>query len=660
MNTFENIKNIFDNLKQQLAEVEGLCSKLESEKNEKDHIIGDLNNKINENNVVIERLKIDLSNANIQLSEKEQAINKLNIEINERKIDIENLNCKLSEKEKRINNINNQIKEKEECKGIEELKVNLNKVKEYSENLKKEKDFYFQKISMICCYLEKKFNLNKNLFSDYIKSSNEKSENFLKLINEGIDKVLGNKEQKLYELIENKLNEKTSLIENSLIVSQSQLQNIQLEVKQSSTFEIIQQIRTSNEFYETETITLKFNDIQNLLNANNGWDISGSLKKEYSKSNIVIGLLGNRFSEKTSLLNKLFSINRPVTPTESIDLIYLPSKNNLVLIDTPGLKEPVDSVEMKQSELTQMKIRDAIIQTIVVELSSIIIYITKYYNSDVQKEIAKLKRKFLVNSNNEEKTKAFKSLIILHNISYITSQKDYNEYINKYIFTEKKKEKMKNILNVMFTEEIQNQEISKSHTIIHLVIGPYNEKKILSQIKTQISSSIQIPSKNYELMIKNAFSIIGEKLFKAGGGSAIIENNKLKIIGGQMVVGEFDDASYWKSMESIIPNYSYYINDKGNLAIEIEAANLSKGNTNITMKGNKVVFTFSGTKKKTDIDYEYSNRRDENYQIVIKIPTKFAIIKSTKYISQSYKDGLLCYEYEAKKNNEKDDDSSSD
>ena len=72
----------------------------------------------------------------------------------------------------------------------------------------------------------------------------------------------------------------------------------------------------------------------------------------------------------------------------------------------------------------------------------------------------------------------------------------------------------------------------------------------------------------------------------------------------------------------------------------------------------KNVFSIKGTKKQEE-DITVSNRQYGTYLLYLKVPTSFCIIKSTKFETRTYINGLLTVEYaiyQKNSQNEEDDE----
>ena len=187
-------------------------------------------------------------------------------------------------------------------------------------------------------------------------------------------------------------------------------------------------------------------------------------EKSVNRHAIICGEAG---CGKTTMLNYIFDTNIKSISPNDINFVYFPNIPNILLIDTPGLNQCANSFDMKKAECNEIKRRNNIIETIALNTSTFICYVTNNYNFKEQKEINKLKRRLCMNDNDESKNKGIKVLMVIHNKPKITTEKEYYDYISKYIITDKNRFKM---VNNIIQENITNEEIAKKIRNILLCI----------------------------------------------------------------------------------------------------------------------------------------------------------------------------------------------
>ena len=120
--------------------------------------------------------------------------------------------------------------------------------------------------------------------------------------------------------------------------------------------------------------SLKINSI-NELNGNQGWPYTISIK-DSSTPQQVIGFIGDVNSGKTHIINHLFNLNLPETPTQSINIIRPSYNDSLLIIDTPGLNNKPFVSSDKRDEQKQI---DFIIKSLTVHNSCILFYVTNSF-----------------------------------------------------------------------------------------------------------------------------------------------------------------------------------------------------------------------------------------------------------------------------------------
>ena len=620
-----------------INEKENMISNQISKIKEKENIINNKIRTIQENESKITDLKgiIDKSSQEITLLKKQN--NELQSTITKNNNIITSLKSSIEELNKRLNQTKDELTEKNTL--IDNIKYHANLTKSETENKVKDSLSY----SILNNNPNTKLINSYKKLSDFIKTLiQEENLNISQSLSKSI--AIDNYciIKSIEEIQDNKDKEHRNILNKTLKDIYNQLQNIQKfkkeSIKQTSSnlFSIYPYIYISQN-KEHEILSLKMSKISDLLSS--GWSFTDKLKNTYSRSNSVISFIGNSSSGKTTMLNYIFDTNIKSISPNDINFVYFPNTPNILLIDTPGLNQCANSFDMKKAECNEIKRRNNIIETIALNTSTFICYVTNNYNFKEQKEINKLKRRLCMNDNDESKNKGIKVLMVIHNKPKITTEKEYYDYISKYIITDKNRFKM---VNNIIQENITNEEIAKNKDIIHFVISQYNANEIKKVIHKKIIASIQIPSMTIQSMLKNSFEEIGNSMFKSK--KINISNNKVKILEGVIEDNLYDDESYWLWMDNLIPHYSYLINKSGNLELRVEMNCMNAINITAKIANDNNVFTIKGTKKQEE-DSKVSNRQYGTYLLNLKVPTTFCILKNTKFEGKTYANGLLTVEY---------------
>ena len=620
-----------------INEKENMISNQISKIKEKENIINNKIRTIQENESKITDLKgiIDKSSQEITLLKKQN--NELQSTITKNNNIITSLKSSIEELNKRLNQTKDELTEKNTL--IDNIKYHANLTKSQTENKVKDSLSY----SILNNNPNTKLINSYKKLSDFIKTLiQEENLNISQSLSKSI--AIDNYciIKSIEEIQDNKDKEHRNILNKTLKDIYNQLQYIlkfkKESIKQTSSnlFSIYPYIYISQN-KEHEILSLKMSKISDLLSS--GWSFTDKLKNTYSRSNSVISFIGNSSSGKTTMLNYIFDTNIKSISPNDINFVYFPNTPNILLIDTPGLNQCANSFDMKKAECNEIKRRNNIIETIALNTSTFICYVTNNYNFKEQKEINKLKRRLCMNDNDESKNKGIKVLMVIHNKPKITTEKEYYDYINKYIITDKNRFKM---VNNIIQENITNEEIAKNKDIIHFVISQYNANEIKKVIHKKIIASIQIPSMTIQSMLKNSFEEIGNSMFKSK--KINISNNKVKILEGVIEDNLYDDESYWLWMDNLIPHYSYLINKSGNLELRVEMNCMNAINITAKIANDNNVFTIKGTKKQEE-DSKVSNRQYGTYLLNLKVPTTFCILKNTKFEGKTYANGLLTVEY---------------
>ena len=630
--------------------------------NLKTNYIKELETTINQQ---INKLESDLEALQKEIQKKDDEISKDKDTFVKTKAALEKQINDERENSKTISNNLSQLKKDNE-KQIQKLNDDItklkNEIKQKEEEIQKFKDNLLSRNKT----LEKKLTIKNSKNNDYIKSSDKKERGQIKL-QDIIDYVSSKIEESKFtqEKEEKEKYANNNLLESFCVIEKTD--NTLNEYFITILNEIQDQLYNLpyvNKFWKkgtdkTEIISIETANTTNLL-SNEGWKVKGSTKANYSSTNIIIGILGNSKSGKTHILNEIFGTYLEETPTKSINLIYNPDHANLVIIDTPGLKYPTPCLRMYQPHTNETKRRDCVIETFVYELSSIIIYVTNHYNYDSQKQINQIKRRFSlqVDKNNDSVIKTF---IVLHNIPTIETKNEYDEYISDFILTNDQTS-MKQINDDTITETIFDKERNKSLAIIHLVYCPYNRNKVIDRIRNQIKTCSVKPALDISKTIKVGFEAVAVNMLNALPNSVNLENGKLYIKNGKIdEKKEFDKTTYWKHFENVIPNYAYCVNkDNTRLLIQIEVVEMGKCTVTAKIVNKNNVFSFIIEKKKNSYASTFSNRKEGEYRLEMKIPLRVGVLQKYNYSEKTYENGLLTLIYPITKPNKSSNSDSDD
>ena len=464
---------------------------------------------------------------------------------------------------------------------------------------------------------------------------------------------------KKLSILYNKYNKKiiqqtnTSTILSILSIIKNQLEKKHPKLKSSKNFEIILRellIKQAMQQNPIEKLSIHLTNTSDLFNK--GWKLTGNLKNKYNTNYIPTGVLGKLSSGKTHLINLIISSTILEIPTDSINFYYLINQRNCVFIDTPGLGKELDD----KNEATK---RDIIIQSIILDNCINIFYVINSSDDSTKKDTIKIKRSFIQNRGNEN---TVRTLFIIHNQSQIKDKEDYQDYIENNILIDKNHS---NFINGYITENIEDPYINENRRIIHFILSPYNQEKVIATIQAMISTSIQIPLLPFEDMIQKTFEYIAQGLYREELHKVIIKDKILKIekTGKKEITLtqnksdkndeiEFEekyensiDLTPFEDYQKKVCPLSYYINNENHLVIIIESVNLKKVTINICKENENTVFYFIGKKDVDSTNTLYSNMILSDDIAIIEIPSSFAILNSFKSISHKYNSGILYLEY---------------
>ena len=276
---------------------------------------------------------------------------------------------------------------------------------------------------------------------------------------------------------------------------------------------------------------------------------------------LLIGILGDKFSGKTFILNNLFN-KKLINPNKDINSslsFKIDEKNeNIVFLDSLGsnLTPNYFSFEKIDKNLPEIEkekrikdnivfthINELFIRNFVLELSNVCLYIVSFLTNSELERLNEIKKKFN------------RKVIIIHNVKTLNSLNEIDDYYNNVLLKELELNKERIIggnYYYYFSDEINED---KKERLLHLILGNDNilemkkyNKEIIDFIKNQISTKkkgncdfmkkfqdffkefalqyfdVKLKNKMDEISfmpsLKESEEIINESLFK-------IENNKI-------------------------------------------------------------------------------------------------------------------------------------
>ena len=235
-----------------------------------------------------------------------------------------------------------------------------------------------------------------------------------------------------------------------------------------------------------------------------GWQIFYSEKfKNYLEGKameLLIGILGDKFSGKTFILNNLFN-KKLINPNKDINSslsFKIDEKNeNIVFLDSLGsnLTPNYFSFEKIDENLPEIekdkRIKDNIefthvnelfIRNFVLELSNVCLYVVSFLTNSELERLNEIKKTFN------------KKVIIIHNVKTLNSLNEIDDYYNNVLLKELVLNKERIIggnYYYYFSDEINED---KKERLLHLILGNDNilemkkyNKEIIDFIKNQIS-----------------------------------------------------------------------------------------------------------------------------------------------------------------------------
>ena len=325
--------------------------------------------------------------------------------------------------------------------------------------------------------------------------------------------------------------------------------------------------------------SFNISDITELF-SKQGWIYEEQIKN-ISKPQKVVSFIGDIHSGKTHIINKIFNLNLPEKPTQSLNIIQTNNDDSLVIIDTPGLNNSCQSSKLPLQQLKEIKQINYIIQSIAIQNASIVFYVTNLFTYKTQKEIENIQSMFSSSQNN-----SMRDLFVLINCPFIYTEQQYKAFVensfDKDIFNEKG--------NLFF--QVNNSKEQKASPLcltIYAVFCPYLMNKILAKMNSfiNLSSSINIKNITDEIILKPLKTSAFE-LFNLNEGNVkceTVSTNKkaIKFIQNKQQITHYykqkqitkavsdkksnylGDLSYWKYFEPDTITYSYYVKDESSI-----------------------------------------------------------------------------------------------
>ncbi len=341
-----------------------------------------------------------------------------------------------------------------------------------------------------------------------------------------------------------------------------------------------------------------------------GWQIYYSEEfKNYLEGKtmeLLIGILGDKFSGKTFILNTLFN-KKLINPNKEINSslsFKIDEKNeNIVFLDSLGsnltpnyfsfekIDENLPEIEKNKrikDNIEFTHVNELFIRNFVLELSNVCLYIVSFLTNSELERLNEIKKKFN------------RKVIIIHNVKTLNSLNEIDDYYNNVLLKELELNKERIIggnYYYYFSDEINED---KKERLLHLILGNDNilemkkyNKEIIDFIKNQISTKkkgncdfmkkfqdffkefalqyfdVKLKNKIEEISImpslKESKEIINESLFKIENNKIILKikkkkheiiNLRFKNITLNFISGESNEKNVF-----IIKDYKMYYHD---------------------------------------------------------------------------------------------------
>ncbi len=321
---------------------------------------------------------------------------------------------------------------------------------------------------------------------------------------------------------------------------------------------------------------------------------------------LLIGILGDKFSGKTFILNTLFN-KKLINPNKEINSslsFKIDEKNeNIVFLDSLGsnltpnyfsfekIDENLPEIEKNKrikDNIEFTHVNELFIRNFVLELSNVCLYIVSFLTNSELERLNEIKKKFN------------RKVIIIHNVKTLNSLNEIDDYYNNVLLKELELNKERIIggnYYYYFSDEINED---KKERLLHLILGNDNilemkkyNKEIIDFIKNQISTKkkgncdfmkkfqdffkefalqyfdVKLKNKIEEISImpslKESKEIINESLIKIENNKIILKikkkkheiiNLRFKNITLNFISGESNEKNVF-----IIKDYKMYYHD---------------------------------------------------------------------------------------------------
>lgn len=298
------------------------------------------------------------------------------------------------------------------------------------------------------------------------------------------------------------------------------------------------------EFYD---IIFNLNSLRNVINT--GWNIIANengkniINSDYSKVELVIGLLGNSNAGKTFLLKNITDeyLEKEVN---TIGLSIKITKDNYIFVDTAGSASAIYGKKGDFTEIMRDKLyTEEFIQTYIIKYSDILILVVGFLTFSEQKLIKR------VYSNYKKLNKCKnKNLLIIHNLQTFETNEKVKNYIDKILVnsaTFKIEKSTFNSLGKFFKYYYDKDDRSIKHLILakdNTEAGNFYNPNTINFI-INLNKIYQHDYKlNFIQTIKDHFENIGQEMFE------INQKIKIKLIEEQNVIIDKKENTFFNNL----------------------------------------------------------------------------------------------------------------
>lgn len=277
------------------------------------------------------------------------------------------------------------------------------------------------------------------------------------------------------------------------------------------------------------------------LQKEEGWNVlinkDFNYEKEAKEKYISLGVLGNRKSGKSFILNKLTNLSLPnkYTTTKGISVKYKCEKNQIVIFDTAGFE--------KGKKVDDQKVI-SFIQKFILNYSHFVLVVVE--------KLGYAEQKLLMQIKNENKNK---TIYVIHNLYQFEKINDIKIYINNTLLNSI----IFNLLPTKYAsfstssneikEDVGNQvyycEESEKGKIEHLILGKegsesgdYYNKNTLTYLRKNIIAVTFVKEVPLIDNIKNYISTLSNTIYNTK-----IPTNRIKYENGKLYIDNFNKNS---------------------------------------------------------------------------------------------------------------------